>query len=261
MVDDVGQQGANDMNEWRPLVLITAATFVCFALLISVWPQDAAGTPPTSAWFSWINLEIRLMLIVLISGASGAAIHTARAFAYFHGTGKFDPNWRAWYWLRIPIGMGLALIFYFVARAGLFSGAFANNQDAAKTVNPFGFAALAGLTGMFAKQAAAKLEELFDNLFQLADTPNASAPVLKPFKASVKVGATGADLVVAASGNGFTSSSKIMIDGKERASSAVSASELSFTLEPSDVTAARSLKVTVRNGQQESKPASLEVVV
>jgi len=55
----------------------------------------------------------------------------------------------------------LALIFYFVVRGGLLStGAAASDMSA------FGVAAVAGLVGMFSKQATDKLRELFDNLFR-----------------------------------------------------------------------------------------------
>jgi hypothetical protein len=57
--------------------------------------------------------------------------------------------------------MALALIFYFVVRGGLLStGAAASDMSA------FGVAAVAGLAGMFSKQATDKLRELFDNLFR-----------------------------------------------------------------------------------------------
>jgi hypothetical protein len=59
------------------------------------------------------------------------------------------------------IGMALALIFYFVVRGGLLStGAAASNMSV------FGVAAVAGLVGMFSKQATDKLREWFDNLFR-----------------------------------------------------------------------------------------------
>ena len=53
--------------------------------------------------------------------------------------------------------------FYFVVRGGflLFSG-----ELDLQNINPFGIAALAGLSGMFSKQAADKLGEVFDDLFK-----------------------------------------------------------------------------------------------
>jgi len=62
--------------------------------------------------------------------------------------------------LRPFIGVSLALIFYFVIRGGLLSAG-----TTAGDVSPFGFAAVAGLVGMFSKQATDKLEEVFSDLF------------------------------------------------------------------------------------------------
>ena len=55
--------------------------------------------------------------------------------------------------------MALGLLFYFVIRAGFVT------TGQASAVNPFGIAAIAGLAGMFSKQATDKLKELFDQLF------------------------------------------------------------------------------------------------
>jgi hypothetical protein len=47
-------------------------------------------------------------------------------------------------------------------------------QASADAVNPYGVAALAGLVGMFSKQATDKLREVFDTLFR---TVGATPPV------------------------------------------------------------------------------------
>jgi hypothetical protein len=66
--------------------------------------------------------------------------------------------------LRPIIGSVLALVFYLVIRGGLLSV----SNGAAGDLNPFGVAAIAGMVGMFSKQAADKLKETFDNLFRTA---------------------------------------------------------------------------------------------
>lgn len=60
--------------------------------------------------------------------------------------------------------MGLAEILYLVVRGGFFPAAARLN--ATESINPFGIAALAGLAGMFSKEATDKLQELFKNLFR-----------------------------------------------------------------------------------------------
>ena len=259
MDDDVAGNGLSTApaGGGGPLVLVTIAMFVCFALLVIIWPVPAGGA--AKIWPEQLGMEGRLMLIVLISGAFGACIHAARAFAYFHGVGRFDDRWRAWYFLRIPTGMGLALLFYFVVRAGLFSGAFADASDGAANVNPFGFAALAGLTGMFAKQATAKLEELFDNLFMLKDSER-PPPVITSLTGTPKVGAADNDLVIKVTGSGFEESSKALLNGLERVTDVSGADALTFTLLPSDVAAAGTLAVRVQTGERASRTKQLQIV-
>jgi hypothetical protein len=55
--------------------------------------------------------------------------------------------------------MTLGLLFYLIVRAGLVTSSGAN------AVNPFGVAAIAGLAGLFSKQAVDKLREVFEQAF------------------------------------------------------------------------------------------------
>ena len=57
-------------------------------------------------------------------------------------------------------GSAMAIIFYLVIRGGFFSGQLNIEQT-----DLFGFAALAGLVGMFSEQAAVKLKDVADTLF------------------------------------------------------------------------------------------------
>jgi hypothetical protein len=59
------------------------------------------------------------------------------------------------------VGISLALILYFVVRAGFLTGG-------ADDVSPYGIATLAALAGMFSKQATDKLEEVFLTVFRPA---------------------------------------------------------------------------------------------
>lgn len=58
----------------------------------------------------------------------------------------------------------MALVFYFVIRGG-----FLTPQVAAEETSPYGFAALAGLVGMFSDPAMEKLREVFGTLLALAE--------------------------------------------------------------------------------------------
>lgn len=192
--------------------------------------------------------EVRLLLIVLLAGAIGSSIHAANAYARHRAVKDYHPSWFWWYLLRFPIGMGLALLIYLVARGGLFAGSFANNEAATDMVNPFGFAALSALAGLFAKQATAKLEEIFDNIFRTDDQHDRKAnPPVVDNPPTVHVGATGEDLNVQVSGRNFAEGATVTVNGEERVSKRVSDTELIVTLLDSDVAEAGELAARVVN--------------
>jgi hypothetical protein len=97
----------------------------------------------------------------MLAGAFGSYVHAATSFVTYVGNRTLRASWTWWYLLRPVLGMVLAVIFYFVVRGGLLSAG-----AAASEVSPFGIAAVAGLVGMFSKQATDKLQEVFDNLFR-----------------------------------------------------------------------------------------------
>ncbi|NJM92691.1 MAG: hypothetical protein HC861_08775 [Rhodospirillaceae bacterium] len=134
-------------------------------VLYNIWPEGEPWTGAVEIFGSQLTLgdDRRLILIVLCAGALGSYVHAATSFASYVGNRRLVLSWAWWYALRPFIGMTLALIFYFVVRGGLLStGAEAGNMSV------FGVAAVAGLVGMFSKQATDKLRELFDNLFRTA---------------------------------------------------------------------------------------------
>ena len=131
--------------------ILTAAAL--FYSLSVVWPSGSEHPTGSAA-------EVRLIWLVVITSALGSYIHTVTSFALYAGNRRLDSSWLAWYLLRPAISAALALIFYFALRAGLFSGAAAD-----QTVNPFGVAAISGMVGMFSKQATEKLGKIFDTIF------------------------------------------------------------------------------------------------
>ena len=103
------------------------------------------------------------MLLVLFAGALGSYIHAIKSLVDYIGNQTAKESWFWFYMTRPFVGMALALIFYAVIRGGFLAGTPAD----AKSVNPFGVVALAGLVGMFADKASQKLSEVFD-----ADVPH-----------------------------------------------------------------------------------------
>jgi hypothetical protein len=163
----------------------------------------------------WTTVEERLLLLVIVAGALGSYIHSSTSYADYRGNRQFAPSWTLWYFLRPFVGICLALIVYFAVRGGLLSVVLSGDEanDATK-INPFGIAAIAGLTGMFSKQAADKLAEVFTTLFksqgdqQRRDslTP-APAPEIKSI--DPKEGPAAGGNKVTITGTGFATGAKV----------------------------------------------------
>ena len=154
----------------RPLglagVLVLEAYFVGLGLvtafvLFRIWPT-ADGIAPVSFLGDRVAVstdpDARLILIAALSALLGSFVHSATSFATYLGNYKLLRAWVGWYVLRPVIGMALGLVFYFLLRAGLVT------TESAAAVNEFGVAAVSALAGMFSKQAADKLEEVFDGV-------------------------------------------------------------------------------------------------
>ena len=154
----------------RPLglagVLVLEAYFVSLGtvtafVLWRIWPTgDVIGPVVLLGDRVAVSADpdARLILIAALSALLGSFVHSATSFATYLGNHKLLRAWVGWYVLRPVIGMALGLVFYFLLRAGLVT------TESAAAVNEFGVAAVSALAGMFSKQAADKLEEVFDGM-------------------------------------------------------------------------------------------------
>ncbi|HVO89818.1 MAG TPA: hypothetical protein VMV45_14850, partial [Casimicrobiaceae bacterium] len=162
------EKAASFLNPSTPSALATDIAKVCDT-------PGAAKTmyPPVVCFLghpSQPSLDVRLILLVLCAGALGSFIHAGTSFVDYIGNRAFVRSWLWWYLLRPFIGAVLALLIYFVIRGGFVTGTGlpAEAASAASFINPFGIAALAGLSGLFSKQATDKLNEVFSTLFRAA---------------------------------------------------------------------------------------------
>jgi hypothetical protein len=143
-------------------------------LLVRLWPSalELKLDDRTSLfWGDHLTIQVppetRYLLVVIVAGALGSYIHLATSFADYVGNRRLFSSWGWWYILRPFIGMALAIILYFVIRGGLISA-----TGGAGNLNPYGVAAIAGMAGMFSKQATDKLREVFENLFKTERPPD-----------------------------------------------------------------------------------------
>jgi hypothetical protein len=128
--------------------------------LIAVWPASPAITATASHVAGirfMLDREQRLFVVVVVTGALGGLIHSARSLYEYVGDRKLLRSWLLMY-LSLPfIGGGLAVLFYLILRGGLVTGTAAQ-------VNFFGFAAISALVGLFTPEAALKLKQIFSTL-------------------------------------------------------------------------------------------------
>ncbi len=246
-------------------LLILPILLTC--LLVAIWPSPFMPQGKTvpeirSLWNFTDQVEVRLLMIVLVSGALGSAVSAARTYANFHGLGRYEPSWTWWYLMKVPIGMGLALFLYMVVRGGLFSASLSDSGAVMDTANPFGFAALGALAGMFAKEASDKLEEIFKAVFRTAEKPPVARPKIDRLDPTAKK-VHDPDLTLKVEGSGFDAKSTVKVGDKKRDSVFKNAGLLLVTLSSEDLAKAGKLPVVVTAGAEgggTSAEASLAVV-
>src|SRR6185369_11055703 len=139
------------------------------------------------------------------------------------GNNAFNKNWTWFYLLRPAIGMALALVFYFAIRGG-----FLSTTGGAKDINPYGIAALAGMVGMFSKQATDKLGEIFSTLFRSGGDDRRDDPLHGTTGAALKIEpstvvAGGNEFKLTVNGTGFVNGATININDNPQPTSFVSA--------------------------------------
>ena len=100
-----------------------------------------------------------------IAGALGSLVHALRSLYWYVGHGELVLRWVPKYFLLPFEGAILGLVFYLVVRGG-----FLSLQATGKDINPFAFAALAGLVGLFSEQALEKLKKVSETLWTEAPT-------------------------------------------------------------------------------------------
>jgi uncharacterized membrane protein YeaQ/YmgE (transglycosylase-associated protein family) len=199
------------------------------------------------------SFDERLLLLVIVAGILGSFIHGATSLADYIGNDSFNKRWTWFYLLRPVIGMALALVFYFVIRGG-----FLTTNVGATDINPYGIAALAGLVGMFSKQATDKLSEVFSTLFKSGSgegdekrkdslTPQtpSSVTVESVDPPQVVAGTTGQTITV--SGSGFVDGSTVNVNEVSQETAFLSADKVTATLADATIATAGSLKLKVVN--------------
>jgi hypothetical protein len=110
--------------------------------------------------FPRIPDEVRLFLIVAVVGCLGGLLQSIRSWFWYAGHNQLERRWIPFYVSTPIVSMTMAILFYLLFRAGFISP----TTPVAET-NTYGFAAIAGLVGLFSNRAAIMLENVADILF------------------------------------------------------------------------------------------------
>jgi hypothetical protein len=152
------------------LVFLGASILALYTIWV-FWPPEASGPETTVAaekridFFFGLNRtvsrETLFFVIVAVAGALGGMVHVLRSLSWYAGNRLLKWSWIPFYLLRPLLGAAMATLLYFVVRAGFFSPSSSTTQ-----ASPYGFAALAALSGLFSDHAAEKLKRVAAELFQ-----------------------------------------------------------------------------------------------
>ncbi|MBS1561022.1 MAG: hypothetical protein JSS89_05415 [Bacteroidetes bacterium] len=110
-----------------------------------------------------MTADVRVILLSLISGALGAALHVFISLSGFVGNRTFKTSWIMWYVLRMPTGATLGLILTCALHGGMPTDGVSYDGS-----NPYQIYLLAGIAGLFSRSALDKLEDVFETLFKTA---------------------------------------------------------------------------------------------
>jgi len=127
-------------------VYLIVLTGLLAYFIFGIWPaelsNEGAGQLNVVNMFGTkgqISAEVNLILVAMAVGALGGNVHAIRSFALFVGNRQLVSSWVWWLLMRPFLGLPMALIFYFLARAGFLAGG-AHAED----LNPFGIGAVSG---------------------------------------------------------------------------------------------------------------------
>jgi hypothetical protein len=149
------------------LLAVAMAVVVCtLYALWELWPTAAILSSHSATRVHLFGIEksvsvdVRLFAIVALSGALGGLLHATRSFTWYVGHSSLKWRWVPYEILTLFTGAGLATIIYVVIRGGIVSG-----KGSAADINPYGFAAIGGIVGLFSEQALEMLRRVASDFF------------------------------------------------------------------------------------------------
>jgi hypothetical protein len=177
-----------EMGTWAQRLIPTGLLSLAvldFTQLVALWPAVVNATPGTNAdgtsipvvepigstlflglWHARLDPDAALVIMVALVGLLGAVMTSAWRFQNYAHLGQLTAR-DAWSYAVVPLqGAMLALVVYFTLRGGFLG------TDSSAPLNPYGIAAIAGLVGLFTRNAMTKLREIMKTLFGETQQPS-----------------------------------------------------------------------------------------
>ncbi|MBH5401154.1 hypothetical protein HZZ13_25710 [Bradyrhizobium sp. CNPSo 4010] len=248
-------------------------TVVFFYLLVATWPVLESDGHSFKSFHIFLSRhswepDKQMLFTVMVAGALGSLTHTMTSFGDYVGNRQLSTNWLWFMILRVPIGMTLAVLFYFIVRGGLLLPTLSAPGGPAPTnstlqLNPYGMAAFAALAGMFSKQATDKLAAVFDAVFAMKKPVERDNP-LTARDAELKVAPAkltqGKPEELTVTGSGFQTETKATVNGKDRTFKKSSATEGKIALLEEDVRNVGELVIVVVNPNKDVFRTTIKVL-
>lgn len=124
--------------------------------------SDEENADPFSDW-TVPRQQNALFLAVLAAGVIGGSVYSLRVHTRHVGTGAYHPRWWQWNASRPFLSGALAILFFFLIRAGFVE------DGKLSGLKPEGFIAIAGLVGLFTDEAWAKIRHVSEAVFAPAN--------------------------------------------------------------------------------------------
>ncbi|MBK9140809.1 MAG: IPT/TIG domain-containing protein [Verrucomicrobia bacterium] len=233
-------------------------------LIGAVWGGAVNTTVPDGVGMeeAGIARDLALIWAVVLLGALGGSLHALGSFTLFVGNRNLVRSWIWWYTARAPVGAALALVIYFSIRGGLMG----TGADTSASLNPYGIGALAFMSGLFLEKATLKLKELFDAIFSVRDNRkdaigDAGPEITQPAQPD-RIAVNSADTTVTLTGEGFAPTDRVLLGGRELATTFVSPNEIKAVIPAAALKTPVTLKLCVkRTGPRGIASNEVEVVV
>ena len=192
-----------------------------------------SAEPVTNNIRGRIHLNTILLILVALMGFLGCMVHISTSFTTFVGNETFKKSWVLWYSVKPFTASALAIIVYFIIRAG-----FLNYASGASGISLYGILAISAMTGLFTDIATMKLKEVFEVLFKPKDERDdkLNGPIINsvnPLKIPAAV-----ETLITLAGKNLNKGVVITIDGNAVGNVVASAEKIELKYKPTEANAA-----------------------